>query len=74
MAELVQSLINDHGCSREEVAAGIGADPGEVDLLYENSIFKARSLADAPYSRAWYPAETGKAATLTSRKAARASR
>jgi len=57
LAELVQQLIDDHGLLPEEVAAGIGADLGEVDLLYQNSIFKARNLAEAPYSRAWYPAE-----------------
>lgn len=57
MGDLVQQLINDHGCSREEVAAGIGANLDEVDLLYQNSIFKARNLENAPYSKAWYPAE-----------------
>jgi len=57
LAELVQQLIDDHGLLPEEVATGIGADLGEVDLLYQNSIFKARNLAEAPYSRAWYPAE-----------------
>lgn len=58
MAELVQELIDDHGCLPEEVAAGIGATAEEVDLLYQNSIFKSRNLADAPYSKAWYPAES----------------
>lgn len=57
MAELVQQLIDQHACSREEVAQGIGAKLDDVDLLYQNSIFKARNLADAPYSKAWYPAE-----------------
>lgn len=60
MAELVQQLIDEHQASREEVAAGIGATLEEVDLLYQNSIFKARKLDEAPYSKAWYPAEGGK--------------
>jgi len=60
MADLVQQLIDVHGLLFEDVAKGIGAGLDEVKLLYENSIFKARNLADAPYSKAWYPAESGK--------------
>ncbi len=60
MAEIVQQLVDDHGLLPEEIAKGIGANADEVDLLYQNSIFKARNLADAPYSKAWYPAEGGR--------------
>lgn len=61
MGELVKQLIDEHGVLREEVAAGIGATLDEVDLLYQNSIFKSRNLADAPYSKAWYPEESSRA-------------
>jgi ParB-like chromosome segregation protein Spo0J len=60
MAELVKQLVDDHGLPPEEIAAGIGAGLDEVDLLYQDSIFKSRNLADAPYSKAWYPAESGR--------------
>lgn len=58
MAEVVKQLIDDHGLLPEEVARGIGATLEEVDLLYQDSIFTSRNLAEAPYSRAWYPAES----------------
>lgn len=61
MAEIVQQLVDEHGLLPEQIAVGIGAGRDEVDLLYQNSIFKARNLADAPYSKAWYPAEGGRA-------------
>jgi ParB-like chromosome segregation protein Spo0J len=61
MAELVKQLVDEHGLLPQEIAVGIGASSGEVDLLYQDSIFKARNLADAPFSKAWYPAESGKA-------------
>ncbi|MBN2024948.1 MAG: ParB N-terminal domain-containing protein [Pirellulales bacterium] len=60
MAELVRQLVEDHGCEIEEIAAGIGATREEVQLLLENDVFKARNLANAPYSRAWYPAESSR--------------
>lgn len=63
MSELVKQLIDEHGLMPEEIAVGIGASRDEVDLLYQDSIFKARNLADAPYSKAWYPAESRKTKT-----------
>lgn len=58
MSDLVKSLIDEHGLLPEEVAVGIGAHRTEVDLLYQDSIFKARNLDKASYSRAWVPAES----------------
>ena len=58
MSDLVKSLTTEHGCSREEIAAGIGATLDEVDLLEQDSIFKARNLKDYRYSKAWVPEET----------------
>ncbi|HLK60327.1 MAG TPA: ParB N-terminal domain-containing protein [Chthonomonadaceae bacterium] len=57
MSELVKSLIDEHGCSPAEVAREIGATRDEVDLLYQDSIFKARNIEHYRYSRAWVPAE-----------------
>lgn len=59
MAALVKELLDVHGLSREEVAKGIGAGLDEVDLLHQDSIFKARNLKDYRYSKAWVPAEDG---------------
>lgn len=58
MADLVKQLVDEHGCAMEEIAVGIGANMDEVQLLYEDSIFKAKKLDKTPYSRAWYPAES----------------
>jgi ParB-like chromosome segregation protein Spo0J len=57
MADIVQALIDKHGMSREEVGRQIGAVPEEVDVLYQNSIFKTRNLAEYRYSKAWIPKE-----------------
>jgi hypothetical protein len=57
MSELVQSLIDQDGIDPDEVARQIGAARSEVDLLYQNNVFKQRNLADYRYSRAWYPVE-----------------
>jgi hypothetical protein len=58
MADLVQELIDDSGMTMKEVAKAIGATTDEVKILYEDSIFKSRNLANAPYSKAWIPRES----------------
>jgi hypothetical protein len=58
MAALVKRLVDQHGMAREDIATGIGAVPGEVDLLYQDSLFKARNLKDYKFSKAWEPVET----------------
>lgn len=55
MAELVKELVHEHGQSQEWVAEQIGATKDEVELLLQESVFKARNLAGAPYSKAWIP-------------------
>lgn len=57
MSDLVRELVEQHGLSGEEVATGIGAHPGEIDLLLSPGAFKARNLKDVPYSKAWVPYE-----------------
>lgn len=71
MSELVKQLVDDHGMLPEEIAVGIGATLDEVDLLYQDSIFKARNLKDAPYSKAWYPAESKPRTKQPKKKATR---
>jgi len=55
MHELVRSLVEEHGVSREEVARGIGANLDEVDLLLMDGVFKKLNIAEHKYSKAWYP-------------------
>lgn len=57
MSSLVKRLVDTHGMSREDIATGIGAVPGEVDLLYQDSIFKARNMEHYRFSKAWVPEE-----------------
>ncbi len=60
MADLVQALIEDHYMDPQVIAEEIGATLDEVELLRDSSIFKARKLAECPYSRAWVPREKRK--------------
>lgn len=57
MHELIVSLIDEHGLFPEEIAVGIGATRDEVDLLYQDGVFKARNLQSMEYSRAWVPGD-----------------
>lgn len=57
MSHLVKALIDQHCWDRQQVAAEIGATLDEVDLLYQDSIFKARNLENYRYSKAWVPEE-----------------
>ena len=57
MADLVKSLVDDGGMSIAEVATEIGGTKQEVELLYQNDIFKARNLKDYKYSQSWVPGE-----------------
>lgn len=57
MADLVKSLVDDAGMSIADVAKEIGGTKQEVELLYQNDIFKARNLKDYKYSQAWVPGE-----------------
>lgn len=66
LSSLVKQLVDDYGYSLEEIAAEIGGTLDEAKLLYEDSIFKARNLANYRYSRAWVP-DDSKVARKTAR-------
>ena len=57
MADLVKALVKDGGMSVEDIAKEIGGTKQEVELLYQNDIFKARNLKDYKYSQSWVPAD-----------------
>lgn len=57
MSQVVRELIDVHGVSPDDVAKEIGAGRKEVDLLYQENMFKARDIKNAKYSVAWEPDE-----------------
>jgi ParB-like chromosome segregation protein Spo0J len=59
MSRIVKSLIDEHHWDPAQVALEIGATKDEIDLLYQDDIFKARNLKDHAYSKAWVPYEDG---------------
>lgn len=59
MSELVHKLIDVHHMDPDQVAVEIGATRDEVDLLYQDGVFKVRGVKDYRYSRAWVPEDKG---------------
>lgn len=57
MSAIVHELIDDHHYDPQMLAAEIGATKDEIDLLYQDGVFKKKNIKDYKYSRAWYPAE-----------------
>ena len=55
MSAIVKELIDLHGLPLADLAKRLGATRDEIDLLYNDNVFKARNLKNAPYSRAWEP-------------------
>ncbi len=61
MSEIVRELIDVHHCDPQELSIELGATKVEIDLLYQEGVFKMKNIADCRYSKAWYPAERAKA-------------
>jgi hypothetical protein len=59
--EIVRELIDVHHCDPQEVAIEIGATKDEIDLLYQDGVFKMKNIESYRYSKAWYPEEKAKA-------------
>lgn len=60
MADIIKTLVNDHGLTLEEICNQIGATKDEVDLLLMENVFKAKGIDEnTPFSRAWIPAVKG---------------
>lgn len=65
MHKLIKGLIEDHGVSIDEVCAGIGASPHEVERLMMDNVFVKLDIENHTYSQAWRPAVgNGRANTL----------
>jgi len=55
MSEMVKELIDKHNWGQKDLAQELGATPKEIDLLYQDGVFKFRNIKDYKYSKAWYP-------------------
>ena len=58
MSEIVRKLIDSMGVLPEELAQDIGATKAEIDLLYQDGVFKMKNIKDYKYSKAWVPTDT----------------
>lgn len=59
MSAIVRELIEEHGVSRDQIAAEIGGTKDEVDLLAQEGVFAAKNIQKWAYSKAWYPKAEG---------------
>tara|TARA_R100000995_G_scaffold81760_1_gene54857 strand:+ start:363 stop:872 length:510 start_codon:yes stop_codon:yes gene_type:complete len=55
MSEMIKELVDTHKWDHKEIAVQIGATKKEIDLLYQEGVFKLRSIKEYKYSNAWYP-------------------
>lgn len=58
MSEIVKTLIDEHNLDPQEVGRELGATKEEIDLLYQEGVFKMKNIKDYKYSKAWVPADT----------------
>lgn len=56
MHNLIKGLVEDHGVSIDDVCAGIGASPHEVERLMMENVFVKLDIENHTYSQAWRPA------------------
>jgi ParB-like chromosome segregation protein Spo0J len=57
MSELVKELIDVHKWNNKDLAKELGATEKEIDLLYQDGVFKMLQSVHGKYkySKAWYP-------------------
>lgn len=55
MSDMIKELVDKHNWNHEELAKELGATKKEIDLLYQDGIFKFRNIKNYKYSKAWYP-------------------
>lgn len=55
MSDMVKELIDDHKWDAGDLAVELGATRKEIDLLYQDGVFKFRNIKNYKYSKAWYP-------------------
>ena len=57
MASMIKELVDEHKWEPQELAKELGATKKEVDLLYQDGVFKMLKKVNGEYkySKAWYP-------------------
>ena len=55
MSEMIKELIDEHKWEVKTLATELGASKKEIDLLYQDGVFKLRNIKNYKYSNAWYP-------------------
>jgi len=55
MSDMVKELIDVHKWEVEALAKELGATKKEIDLLYQDGVFKFKNIKNYKYSKAWYP-------------------
>lgn len=56
MSSMVKELIDSYDWNADSLAPELGATKKEIDLLYQDGVFKFRNIKNYKYSKAWYPA------------------
>lgn len=44
MSSIIKELIDDHHLDPQEISKGIGATLAEIDLLYQDGVFKMKNI------------------------------
>lgn len=57
MSQIVHQLIDEFKIDIQELAQEIGATKDEIDLLYQDGVFKMKNISKYKYKNAWYPHE-----------------
>jgi hypothetical protein len=60
MSEIIHELIDKHNVDPILLAQEIGATKDEINLLYQDGVFKMKNIQNYKYKKAWYPAEENK--------------
>lgn len=55
MSDMIKELIDEYKWDTKKLAEQLGASVKEIDLLYQDGVFKFRNIKDYKYSKAWYP-------------------
>ena len=55
MSNMVKELVDQYNWEHGELAKEFGAPKKEIDLLYQDGVFKFRNIKNYKYSKAWYP-------------------
>lgn len=57
MSEIIHELIDKHNVDSITLAQEIGATKDEINLLYQDGVFKMKNIQNYKYKKAWYPVE-----------------